>query len=149
MSGQAAQHSNPEQRPDRWVRAFPFPPTGLRRTRQQRTQESHAGRCPASGGRSCPASFPCLSSSHFFPSFLGGGGRAHSIWKFLGQGSSLRHSSIWSCCGDNVGSLTHRNRETPRFHVSAQHQPQPILCPNGSPAPWPQALVLPLPGDSG
>ena len=34
-------------------------------------------------------------------------GCTHSIWKFLGQGSNLRHTSDLSCCNDNTRSLTH------------------------------------------
>ena len=39
--------------------------------------------------------------------FVGFFGHAHSMWKFLGQGSNLCHGSDPSCCSDNTGSLTY------------------------------------------
>ena len=47
-----------------------------------------------------------LSFICFFFSFFWGGGHSHGIWKFLGQGSNLSHSSDPSPCSDNTGSLT-------------------------------------------
>ena len=35
------------------------------------------------------------------------GGYTCSIWKFLGQGWYLCHSSNLSCCSDNARTLTH------------------------------------------
>ena len=33
-------------------------------------------------------------------------GCTHGMWKFLGQGSNLCHSSDQGCCSDDVGYLT-------------------------------------------
>ena len=42
---------------------------------------------------------------------------AHSMWKFLGQGSNPHHSSNPSRCNDNARSLTHcTKREFPFYH---------------------------------
>ena len=34
-------------------------------------------------------------------------GHAHSIWKFLGQGSNLHHRNAPSCCNNNARILAH------------------------------------------
>lgn len=41
------------------------------------------------------------------------GGHAHSLWKFLGQGSNVYHSSIQSYSSDNTRSFTHRTARAP------------------------------------
>ena len=48
---------------------------------------------------------PTVMYRFFFFFFFG---HAHGMWKFLGQGSNLLHSSDPSCYSENAGSLTHR-----------------------------------------
>ena len=53
----------------------------------------------------CLSAFPenCLFRSSVHSYFFN---HAHSMWKFLGQGSNLCHSSNPSCCSGNAESLT-------------------------------------------
>ena len=51
------------------------------------------------------------------------------MWKFLGQGSNLCHSSNLSCCSDNARSLTHcTTRELPKgtFSLIASSLPDQL-----------------------
>ena len=56
------------------------------------------------------------NNQSFFICLFSGGGYAHSIWKFLDQGSNPCHSSNLSHSSDNSGSLTCQDiRELPSF----------------------------------
>ena len=58
---------------------------------------------------------------------FGGGGCARGMWKFLGQGLNLHHSSNPGHCGDNPGSLPSCATGELQFLYSETPSPEQLL----------------------